>query len=334
VPNKLTQIKMIDSKFHKKNGSPNLAELAKVSGCKLYDEKFSNFLVKNLAPLETASEGDLTFFQNIKYLNQFKNTKASVCIVSEKFIDKAPAGIALLISENPYYAFAIITQRLFYQKNRELKISEKAHVEDSAEIGSNTIISSGCYIGANCVIGKNCVIHPNVTITNSIIGNNVIIHAGSSIGQDGFGYAFHNGKHHKVMQLGRVIIENDVEIGANTCIDRGSVHDTIIGEGSKLDNMVQIAHNVKVGKHCVFAAQVGVAGSTEFGNYVVIGGQAGVGGHIKIGNRVTISARSGVFKDINDGETVGGFPAVPIKQFHRQSLALAKLIEKKGQESE
>lgn len=325
---------MIDNRFHKKNGSPKLAELAKISGAKLHDEKFANFVVKNLAPLETAVEGDLSFFQNVKYLEQFKNTKASACIISEKFIDKAPAGVALLISENPYYSYAIITQRLFHQKVRELKLSENASIDNSSEIGSNSVVNSGCYIGPNCVIGKNCVIHPNVTIINSIIGNNVIIHAGASIGQDGFGYAFHQGKHHKVMQLGRVIIENDVEIGANTCIDRGSANDTIIGEGTKIDNLVQIAHNVKIGKHCVFAAQVGIAGSTEFGDYVVIGGQAGIGGHIKIGNRVTISAKAGVFQDVADGETVGGFPAVPIKQFHRQSVALAKLIEKKGEKSE
>lgn len=325
---------MTDSRFHKKNGSPKLAELAKISGAKLHDEKFASLAIKDLAPLETAVEGDLCFFQNIKYLEEFKNTKASACIISEKFIDKAPAGIALLISENPYYSYAIITQRLFHHKVRELKLYENASIDNRAEIGTNSIVSSGVYIGTNCVIGKNCVIHPNVTIVNSIIGDNVIIHSGASIGQDGFGYAFHQGKHHKVMQLGRVIIENDVEIGSNTCIDRGSAGDTVIGEGTKIDNLVQIAHNVIVGKHCVFAAQVGVAGSAEFGNYVVVGGQAGIGGHIKIGNRVTISAKAGVFQDVADGETIGGFPAVPIKQFHRQSVALAKLIEKKGKESE
>ena len=184
------------------------------------------------------------------------------------------------------------------------------------------------YIGANCVIGNDCTIHSNVNITNAIIGNNVIIHSGVSIGQDGFGYAYNNGRHHKVPQVGRVIIGDDVEIGANTTIDRGSAPDTIIGEGTKIDNLVQIGHNVKIGKHCIIVSQVGISGSTEIGDYTIIAGQAGIAGHLKIGSQVQVAAQAGITRDLEDKAIVGGTPAVPLRQYHKQALALAKLTEK------
>ncbi len=211
------------------------------------------------------------------------------------------------------------------KENKFLEISEHAIVDNSAEIGDRSIIHSGAFIGAGVKIGKNCVIHPNASITHAIIGDNVIIHHGASIGQDGFGYAFHNGKYHKIPQLGRVIIENDVEIGANTCIDRGAGPDTVIGEGTKIDNLVQIAHNVKIGKHCIIVAQVGISGSTEIGDHSVLGGQVGIVGHLKIGKGVQVAAQSGVFRDLKDKEIVGGSPCVPLRQHHKQTIMLNKL---------
>lgn len=324
---------MPDSRFFKKNGTFRLGFLGEISGSRLLAPESANIVINDVASLESAKEGDITFLQNPKYIDKFRNTKASACIISEKNISNAPKNIALLISENPYYSHALITQKFYMRENKFLEISEHAIVDNSAEIGDRTVIHSGAFIGDGVVIGKNCIIHPNVTITNAIIGDNVIIHHGSAIGQDGFGYAFHNGRHHKIPQLGRVVIENDVEIGANTCIDRGAGPDTIIGEGTKIDNLVQVAHNVRIGKHCIIVAQVGISGSTEIGDYSVIGGQVGIIGHLKIGKGVQVAAQSGIFRNLEDKEIVGGTPCVPLRQFHKQTVILDKLANKKQKEN-
>lgn len=320
---------MKEVKFHKKNGSFKLHLLAEISESKLLDESFSEIMIDNIAPLSTAKEGEITFLQNPKYIEDLKLTNASAVIVAEKHVDKVPENVAILLSNNPYYSYSAVARKFYEQSNHSLEISEFSNVSLSADIGKRTVIKDGAYVGPNCVIGNDCIIHPNASISNAIIGDNVIIHSGVSIGQDGFGYAFYKGKHHKVPQIGRVIIESDVEIGANTCIDRGAGPDTIIGEGTKIDNLVQIGHNVKIGKHCIIVSHVGISGSTTIGNYTIIGGQVGVAGHLKIGSQVQIAAQSGVMHNIPDKEVYGGSPAVPIRQYHKQTLAVSKLVEAK-----
>jgi UDP-3-O-[3-hydroxymyristoyl] glucosamine N-acyltransferase len=319
---------MQNSVFNTKARDFSLKELANISSSKIYDEKHAEIVIKNIASLKNAGEGDISFLQNPKYNDEFKLTKATACIISEKNIKNAPEGIALLISDNPYYSYAMIAQSFYPAKNSG-KISDRANISSSAKIGNNVSIAVGVFIGDNVIIGDNSVIHANVVITHAIIGKNVIIHPNTSIGQDGFGYAFHQGVHHKVPQLGRVIIEDNVEIGSNVSIDRGAGPDTIIGAGTKIDNLVQIGHNVKVGKACIIVSHVGISGSTEIGDYTVIGGQVGIAGHLKVGSRVQIAAQSGVMRDVEDGDVLCGSPAVPIKQFHRQTIALEKLVKNK-----
>lgn len=320
---------MADHSFFKKNGSFTIKEIIDSCGGDLQDNSKQGILIDDIKSLDSASTGTISFLQNKKYIESFKNTKASACITYPEFADIAPKECTVITSNNPYYLYSLVLKKFYDKEPEPTEIPFESNVAFSAEIGHNTRIAPGAFIGENCIIGDNCIIHPNVTITNSIIGNNVIIHPGAAIGQDGFGYAFEHGKHHKVMQLGRVIIGNDVEIGANTSIDRGSASDTIIGEGTKIDNLVMIAHNVEIGKHCVITSQVGIAGSTQIGDYCVFGGQSGIAGHLKIGNQVQLAAKCGVTKNLEDGSIMGGTPAVPLREYHKQHLTINNLIKSK-----
>jgi UDP-3-O-[3-hydroxymyristoyl] glucosamine N-acyltransferase len=299
--------------------------------------------VSDINTLEKASSNELSFFTNTKYVEQYKKSHALACITSEKFLAKAPQDVFILITDNPYADFARI-MTLFYP-NSPVKpgISKNAYIHQTAvisenceiahnvtigsevKIGANTKIYPGVFINEKVQIGSNCTIHHNVTLSNCCIGNNIIIHAGTRIGQDGFGYAFDNYQHIKVPQIGRVIIGNNVEIGANCTIDRGAIDDTIIGDMCKIDNLVQIGHNVILDTGCIIVSQVGISGSTELGKYVVVGGQVGLSGHIKIGDGVQIAAQSGVMQNIEAKQIVGGSPSLPIRQWHKQTAILKKL---------
>lgn len=338
---------MVDTRFFTNHGPFALAELANASGARLADEAHATLSIRDVAPLDRATNGHISFFDNAKYLEQFITSKAEACIVRPKHTAHAPQGMALLLSDDPYRSYARIAQ-LFYPSatpkalihhsaiiDSTAELGDACHIGAGAVIGSHVKIGNHVSIGANAVIGDgviigdNTVIGPVSTLSHCIIGSHVVIHRGVHIGQDGFGFALGREGHVKVPQLGRVMIEDDVEVGSGTTIDRGTGPDTVIGEGSKIDNLVQIGHNVQIGKRAILVAQSGISGSTRIGDGAVLGGQAGIAGHLKIGAGARIAAKSGVMADIPAGTSVGGSPSVSIQDWHRQTIALSKLIKSK-----
>jgi len=277
-------------------------------------------------------------------LPQLQTTAAGACLMGPAFASRAPAGTVPLPAKVPYRSFALAL-RMFYPTALWSKAAEPcpqqvhqtarletgvaiepgAVVAAEAEIGAGTRIAAGAVIGYRCAIGRECYIGPNASITHALVGNRVIVHSGVRIGQDGFGFAMGPGGHLKVPQIGRVIIQDDVEIGANSCIDRGALKDTVVGEGTKIDNLVQIGHNVVIGRHCVIVGHVGISGSTELGDFVVMGGQSGTVGHIKIGTGAQVAGASHPKDDIPPGARVVGTPARPLKEFARELFALKQL---------
>lgn len=319
---------MVNNNFFNNTSSYSLSELCLIGDCTLKNSKSSKIVLNDVAPLNIATKNDISFLDNPKYQELFTKTSAGAVIISQENFDKLGSGnnTHILISQNPYASYAKIAAH-FYPQTSNGKIHKSATIGENVTIGNNVQINANTVIDDNVEIGDNTIIHSNCSISHSIIGNNVIIHQGSSIGQDGFGFAFDNGIHRKVPQLGCVLIEDHVEIGANCTIDRGAASDTIIGKGTKIDNLVQIAHNVKIGKYCIIVALCGISGSTELGDYCVIGGQTGIAGHLKIGNNVKTAAQTGVMKNIPDGQIHGGAPSMPIKDFHRQTIALKRLTK-------
>ena len=339
---------MADPKFFQKSKEFTLEQISKIAKIRLPKNIDSKKIIDDIAPLDTADNNKISFLDNKNYINQFKASKAGACFFKKDFLDIAPKKMIPLISDNPYHSFALIANAFYPLKNEVLgknsnnyidstvKYDNSVKISFGAVISKNVTIGSNSFIGANTVImqgvtiGKNTIIGSNCTIAYSIIGSNVKIHNGVKIGQDGFGFAQNNNLHLKVPQLGRVLIEDDVEIGSNSTIDRGASNDTKIGHGSKLDNLVQIAHNVILGKNCILVAQCGIAGSTILGNNVIVGGQVGIAGHLNIGNNVKIAGKSGVMKDIKDNSIVAGIPSVHVTDWHRQTIILKKLIKKKN----
>ena len=294
---------MADSRFHKNHGPFSLGEIADRINAKL-DNLYRDVSIDDVHALQDATSNHLTFLDNIKYNHQLKNTKAKACILSAVMAENAPSGLICLIAEKPYKSYALAAQ-MFYPLMRASKttIHPSAVIDPMAKIGDRVIVEANSVIDAGVVIGDNTHIGANVTISHSIIGSFCRIHNGARIGQDGFGFAIDANGITPVPQLGRVIIGDHVNIGSNTCIDRGAGPDTVIGDGTIIDNLVQIAHNVKIGKGCIITAQVGISGSTEIADYCVFGGQSGVAGHLKIGVGAQIGAQSGVTKDVAAGPT-------------------------------
>jgi UDP-3-O-[3-hydroxymyristoyl] glucosamine N-acyltransferase len=302
-----------------------LGELADYVGGRVCGDP--NIVIRAASTLGRADEGQISFLSNRKYEKQLRTTKASAVIVGT---ETASAAVPLLVAEDPYYAFMQIMVLLHgHRKHDKVGVSPRASISDTAKIGADChifdfvtisdrarikdgcVIYPGAFIGRDVQIGNDSIIYPNVTIYDGCkIGNHVIINANSTIGEDGFGYATHKGVHHKIPQTGVVIIEDDVEIGACCGIERGTLSDTVIGQGSKLGDLVAIGHGTRIGAHCLLVAQVGVAGSTNIGHHCTVGGQVGIVGHITIGNNVTIGAQAGVINSIPDNKVVLGAPAV------------------------
>lgn len=319
-----------------------LGELAEYVGGRVYGDP--NVRIKSASTLGRAQEGDISFLANAKYERQLRTTKASAVIVGEQTPE---ASVPLLVADDPYYAFMQIMVLLHgHRKHKKVGISPKASISDSAKIGADCnihdfvvvaddarigdgcILYPGAYVGQGVQIGNDCIIYPNVTIYDGCqLGNRVIINANTTIGEDGFGYASHNGIHHKIPQTGTVIIEDDVEIGTCCGIERGTLGDTVIGQGSKLGDLVTVGHGTKIGPHCLLVAQVGIAGSTTLGHHCVVGGQVGIVGHINIGNNVTIAAQAGVINNIPDGKVVLGAPAIEANQGKRAYSMIQYLPE-------
>jgi UDP-3-O-[3-hydroxymyristoyl] glucosamine N-acyltransferase len=345
---------MADSRFFPNAGPFSLEQIVTLTGaCVGQDVAFdAQRLIHDVAPLDRAGLQDISFLDNVKYIETFAGSHAGVCFIRAKYSERAPKQMVALVCEDPYRCFALVAQKFYPAYIPSGVISAHAYIAASAKLGSNCTVEDGAIIGENVELGSNCLIQSgaviragvvigndscigmNSTLSHCIIGNRVIIHNGVHIGQDGFGFALGAAGHIKVPQLGRVMIGDDVEIGSGTCIDRGTGPDTVIGNGSKIDNLVQIGHNVHIGSQSIVVAQVGIAGSSRIGDGVMLGGQVGIAGHLKIGHGAKLAAKSGVMSDIPAGASYGGFPAVPIKDWHRQSVAIVRLTKRKATDNE
>ena len=338
---------MADPRFFSLSGPFSLEHLASIAEAEIGGNVVTGKVYVDVATLSESTDQHVSFLDNKSYTDAFSISKAGACLVHPDLANRAPSNMALLVTKQPYHGYARVAAAFHSDRIYQPQIHPNASIADSATLADTVTIEAGAVISENVVIGENTRIGANTTVDQGVtigshcnIGSNislqycdiddrVILHSGVCIGQDGFGFALGAEGHLKVPQLGKVVLECDIEIGANTTIDRGTGPDTIIGAGTKIDNMVQIGHNVQIGKGCIIVSHVGISGSTKIGNFVMIGGQAGIAGHLDIGDGVQIAAKSGVMRNIAAGSKVGGSPAQPMKEWFRSIATLERLAKKK-----
>ena len=332
-------------------------EIAALTGAKLRNGDPPDRRIRNIAPLDTAGASDVSFLENSKYAGELATTRAGACLIAPRFIESAPRNLVVLETPQPYPAFVTVTRKLFGNLLRpaslfgtsgrassaqidptarleaDVIVDPLAVIGPRAEIGAGTLIGPGAVIGSDVRIGRQCAIGAHASMIHALIGDRVIIHPGVRIGQDGFGFLPSRQGHQKIPQTRRVIIQDDIEIGANTTIDRGATRDTVIGEGTKIDNLVQIGHNVSIGRHCLIVSQVGISGSVTVGDYAMFGGQVGVADHITIGEGAMVGARAGVMSNIPAGGRWAGYPAEPVIEWKRGVATVRRLV-RRGRKTE
>jgi len=334
---------MADARFHRTAGPFTLQEIAAAAGGQPGENADVARRYSGIATLTEAGPDQVSFLDNRRYVPAFSESRAGACIVHPRFASRAPAGMALVLCEDPYRGYARVAAKFHPEPLRPHGIHPAAQVDPGARLGPDPAIEAGvvieadvqlgarCWIGANSVIragviiGDDARIDAHVSVSHATIGHRVRLFPGVRIGQDGFGYVLGANGHLKVPQLGRVVIGDDVEIGANTAVDRGSLTDTSIGDGTVIDNLVQIGHNVRIGRCCVIAGLTGISGSCQLGDFVILGGQVGIAGHLRLGDGAQAAAQSGIHRDVPAGEMVGGTPAIPMREFRRLVGALRRL---------
>jgi UDP-3-O-[3-hydroxymyristoyl] glucosamine N-acyltransferase len=330
------------------------SDIAALTGAELRNAELSESLVMSIAAASLGGEGALVFVEGRKNAGLLSGLRATAVLCTPDIAERVPSDIAVLVTPRPHYAFSMIGRLLFpdaaapLPMTGETGISNAAHIHANAVleegviveagavisadvvIGSGTIVAPNAVIGRGCRVGRNSYVGPNTVVQYALVGDRVVIHAGAKIGQDGFGFVFGKSGPERIPQVGRVVIQDNVEVGANTTIDRGALADTVIGENTKIDNLVQIAHNVRIGRNCVVAGMSGISGSVTIGDNVMIGGGVGIADHLTIGSGAQLAARSGFMHDVPPKEIWAGYPAKPIGQAMRESAYLTRLVKSKG----